>query len=81
VEQLQVGVEPPAAILEGPAGDLVVVGPAAHPEAEGQPATRELVEAGRHLGQLHRVVGGTEQDVGEQADPVGDGRRRGQDGQ
>ena len=81
VQQLQVGVEPPAPVGEGPAGQLVVVGPATHPEAEGEAAARELVDAGRHLGQQHRVVGRPEQDVGDQADPLGHGRRRGQDGQ
>ena len=81
VQQLQVGVEAPAAVGEGPAGRLVVVGPATHPEAEGEAAARELVDAGGHLGQQHRVVGRPQQDVGDQADPVGHGRRRGQGGQ
>src|SRR6266508_2967607 len=38
VQQLQVGVEPPAAVRERPAGQLVVVGPCSHPEAEGEAA-------------------------------------------
>jgi hypothetical protein len=81
VEQLQVGVEAPAAVGERPAGELVVVGPVAHTDAEGEAATRELVEAGCHLGQGHRAVGGPEEDVGEQADPLGDGRCRRQHGE
>jgi len=81
VQQLQVGVEPPAAVVERPAGQLVVVGAAADTEAEGEAAVREPVEAGRHLRQEHRAVDGLQEDVGEQADPLGGGRGRGQHGE
>ena len=81
VEQLQVGVEAAATVAERPLGQLEVVGAAADPQPEGEAALRDLVEAGRHLGQQHRVVERLQEHVGEQADPLGHGRGRGQGGQ
>jgi hypothetical protein len=81
VQQLQVGVEAPAAVVEGPAGELVVVGPAADPNAEGEAALGDLVEAGRDLGQMDRLVERGQEHVGEQPDPLGHGRGRGQGGE
>jgi hypothetical protein len=81
VQQLQVLVEAPPAVVEGAAGELVVVGAAAHPQAKGEATLRDLVQAGCDLGQVDRLVGRGQQHVGEQADPVGRGRGHGEGGQ
>jgi hypothetical protein len=52
VQQLQVGVEASAAVLEGPAGEPVVVRTAADAEAQGEAAVGDLVQAGGDLGQV-----------------------------
>jgi hypothetical protein len=77
MHELQVAVEPPPPILEGPFCGLVVVRPRADPDPERESTFRDLVDAGGLLRQQDRVPRRGEQDVREQTDPLGDGGGRG----
>jgi hypothetical protein len=81
VQQVQGGVELPAAGVHVAAHGGVVVRAAADREAEGEPPAGQLVQACRGLGQQHRRVDRGEQDVGRQADPAGRAGSGGQGGE
>ena len=77
VHELQGFVESLAPVLEPLARSFIVVLAGTHAEPQDEPAAGELVHAGRFLGQQDRVPGRLEEHVGDQADPLRDGGRRG----
>ena len=60
-----------ASVVEVEPGHGEVVRPPAHPDAQHEPAARDLVQRRRLLGQQDRLAHCGEQDVGHQADALG----------
>ena len=58
--------------MEVPTGQPVVGFPSSDAEAEGQASSGQLVHGGGLLGQLGGAPGWRDQDVGQEADALGD---------
>src|SRR6266540_6693647 len=75
LELLVIALSPGGEVL---LGSLVVVRPGPDAKSEGQPTVGEPVDARRELGETGCAVRRSEQDVGQQLDPIGDGRGGGE---
>jgi hypothetical protein len=71
VHEVQAGVEPLAAVVEGGSRHREVVRSRTHAEAEHKPSVRELVEGRSLPGEHERLPRRAKEDVGHQADALG----------
>ena len=81
MDEVQVAVPPLSPVVPAEADNVEVVLAPADAEPEDEPAAGKPVHARRLLGQEDGVARRAEQDVREQADPLGHRGRRGQRGQ
>jgi len=74
-------VRPGPALVEGCAEDLDLLAHPAHARAQDDPASREMIEGGEHLGREHGVAVGEHEDGGAEARALGDAGHEAERGQ